>query len=167
MGNGRETIKGFLTSLALLCAVATGASAACSDDQIHLRGDWGQARFAVDVADDAATRAQGLMNVESMPQNTGMLFVYPQPREARFWMRNTLIPLDMIFADRKGIVRYVHHEAVPLSEDLIYGGNNIQYVLEVNGGLARAMGIAKGSEMRHPAISDPAAAWPCETGNTD
>ncbi|WP_245306263.1 DUF192 domain-containing protein [Roseovarius aestuariivivens] len=143
-------------------AVAVSQTA-CRDDQIHLRGDWGQARFTVDVADDNAERAQGLMNVEEMAQSAGMLFVYDRPRVVRFWMRNTLIPLDMIFADRKGIVRYVHHEAEPLSEDLIYGGNNIQYVLEVNGGLARQLGIARGSEMRHPAIAGDEVAWSCTT----
>lgn len=162
MGNGSQAVKGLLTAFALLVSCVTAASAACTDAQIELRGDWGQARFSVDVADDAAKRSQGLMNVESMAQSAGMLFVYSQPREVRFWMRNTLIPLDMIFADRKGIVRYVHHEAEPLSEKLIYGGNNIQYVLEVNGGLARQIGIAKGSEMRHPAIVGADVAWPCE-----
>jgi uncharacterized membrane protein (UPF0127 family) len=161
MGNGNQTVKGLLTAVALFLTCVSFASAACNEAQIELRGDWGQARFTVDVADDAAKRAQGLMHVENMPQSTGMLFVYPQPREVRFWMRNTLIPLDMIFADRKGTVRYVHHEAEPLSEKRIYGGNNIQYVLEVNGGLARQMGIAKGSQMRHPAIAGADVAWPC------
>ncbi len=161
MGNGGQTIKRGLTALLLLMPLGAAAQSACRDDQIHLRGEWGQARFTVTVADDPSERAQGLMHVESMPQSAGLLFVYDRPRTARFWMRNTLIPLDMIFADAKGIVRYVHHEAEPLSEKQIYGGNNIQYVLEVNGGLARQFGIAKGSELRHPALDGKDVAWPC------
>lgn len=163
MGNGAQATRAVLTGLFVLLSGAALASEACRDTSIQLRGDWGEARFNVEVADDSAERAQGLMHRESMPASAGMLFVYPRPRTVRFWMRNTLIPLDMIFADAKGIVRYVHHEAQPLSEDLIYGGNNIQYVLEINGGLARRMGIEKGSQLRHPAIRGEDVAWPCET----
>ncbi len=166
MGNGGQgirTLRSILTGVFCLVSGAVSALEACQDASIHLRGDWGQARFSVEVADDPGERAQGLMHRESMPVSAGMLFVYPRPREVRFWMRNTLIPLDMIFADAKGIVRHIHHEAQPLSEDLVYGGNNIQYVLEINGGLARRMGITKGSALRHPAISGQDVAWPCET----
>lgn len=161
MGNGGQAIKAILTALALSLPGMLRAEAGCSDDVVHLRGDWGEARFTVDVADDNDERSRGLMFVESMPASKGMLFVYPRAGHVRFWMKNTLIPLDMLFADRKGIVRYVQHEAEPESERLIYGGNNIQYVLEINGGLARSMGITKGTELRHPAMDPGLAAWPC------
>jgi uncharacterized membrane protein (UPF0127 family) len=90
-----------------------------------------------------------------------MLFVYDAPQPVSFWMRNTLIPLDMIFADARGVVQRVHRGAVPLDETPIPGGDAIQYVLEVNAGVAERFGIEAGSEMRHPAIG-PGAAWPCE-----
>jgi uncharacterized membrane protein (UPF0127 family) len=77
-------------------------------------------------------------------------------------MRNTLIPLDMIFADETGTVTKVHENAVPLDETTIDGGPGVQYVLEINGGLAAPMGIGPGAEMRHPAIAPDAAAWPCD-----
>ena len=93
-----------------------------------------------------------------------MLFVYPQPKRVAFWMKNTLIPLDMIFLDASGTVRKVHHEAKPLDETPIFGGNAIQSVLEINGGLARKIGIAEGWQLRHPAIDQDAAAWPCSEG---
>lgn len=92
-----------------------------------------------------------------------MLFVYDAPQIATFWMRNTLIPLDMIFADETGLVTHVHENAVPLDETTINGGENVQYVLEINGGLAGRLGIGPGTELRHPSIGDQAA-WPCEAG---
>ncbi|MEO1139279.1 MAG: DUF192 domain-containing protein [Pseudomonadota bacterium] len=161
MGNGGQTSKVFLTAALLFLSSAGLAAAECRDNRIDLRGDWGNARFSVEVADDNAERAQGLMNRESMATSAGMLFVYDRPRTVRFWMRNTLIPLDMVFADASGTVQRVHHEAVPLDETLIFGGNDIQYVLEINGGLARQLGIEVGSELRHPAIAGDGVAWAC------
>jgi uncharacterized membrane protein (UPF0127 family) len=102
------------------------------------------------------------MNRAKMAKSAGMLFVYDKPASVSFWMRNTLIPLDMIFADSAGVVQSVHANAVPLDETPIPGGNGIQYVLEINGGLAAAMGIVVGSEMQHPAIGSTAS-WPCES----
>jgi len=138
---------------------AVSALEACQDASIHLRGDWGQARFSVEVADDPGERAQGLMHRESMPVSAGMLFVYPRPREVRFWMRNTLIPLDMIFADGRGVVVKVHDSAVPGDLTSIPGGDQVQFVLEINGGMAGMLGISEGAELRHPSVRR--AAWPC------
>jgi hypothetical protein len=149
-----------LAALALLPAAA--AHAACADGAVDLRGDWGSARFTVEVADDAAERAQGLMNRPSMPQSAGMLFLYEAPQRATFWMRNTLIPLDMIFMDETGTVTRIHENAVPLDETTIDGGEGVSAVLEINGGLARAIGIGVGSELRHPGLDQSRAAWPCE-----
>ena len=67
----------------------------------------------------------------------------------------------MIFMDSTGTVMRVHSNAVPLDETPIFGGNNIQYVLEINGGLAERMGIEVGSVLQHPAIDQTRAAWPC------
>ena len=138
------------------------AFGACAPDRVDLRGDWGQAQFSVDVADDNEERARGLMFVESMPTSRGMLFVYDRPQRAVFWMRNTLIPLDMIFADRTGKITHVHSNAIPLDETGIDGGNDVAFVLEINGGLAERMGIAVGSELRHPSVGADDAIWPCQ-----
>ncbi len=88
-----------------------------------------------------------------------MLFVYDRERPVSFWMKNTLIPLDMIFADAEGRVVAIHENAIPHDETPIPSGAPSQYVLEINGGLASTLGIEVGSEMQHPAIE--AAAWPC------
>ena len=146
----------------ILCCGPAIATAECSDDRVALRGEWGQAGFTVEVADDVAERSQGLMNRPTMPKNAGMLFVYDRPQTVAFWMENTLIPLDMIFADETGTVRRVHENAIPLDRTSIPGGRDIQYVLEINGGLSSIFGIAEGSQLQHPAISQNIAAWPCQ-----
>ena len=147
--------------LILCVAGALPASSACTDSTLTLRGDWGTARFSVEVADDADERSQGLMFREAMPKFAGMLFVYDRPQQVAFWMRNTLIPLDMLFAGADGVVTRVHANAVPGDETSIPGGGAVQYVLEINGGLAATLGIAPGTQMQHPSIGPEQAAWPC------
>ena len=153
----RAGLLGLLTFL-LTSAVAW---ANCADDRVDLRGDWGQARFSVELADDPETRSRGLMFRENLPLSAGMLFAYERPQRVAFWMRNTPIALDMIFADETGVVQRIQENAVPFDETSIEGGDGIQYVLEINGGLAARMGIEVGSEMRHPSIGDMAV-WACE-----
>lgn len=103
------------------------------------------------------------MHVEEMPRLGGMLFVYDHPQMVSFWMENTLIPLDMIFVDETGLVRHVHSNAIPLDRTPIPGGSDdIQYVLEINGGMAETLGIDAGSVLRHPALAQDLALWPCE-----
>lgn len=147
------------------CFVAVAAGAAeqqCRDDTVKLRGDGKSARFSIELADEPAERAKGLMFVKSMPQSAGMLFVYPAPRPVNFWMKNTLIPLDMVFLDKKGVVQNVHANAVPHDQSPIFGGNNIMAVLEINGGLAARIGIAEGWQVKHPAFDAGDPAWPCQ-----
>ena len=145
---------------ALLALGALPVAAQCRDDGVTVSGDFGQARFSVEVADDAAERSRGLMFVEDMPTMSGMLFVYERPQRASFWMENTLIPLDLLFAGPDGTVLKVHENAVPLDRTPIPGGENVQYVLEINGGMAGRLGIEAGAVLQHPAIG-PGAAAPC------
>lgn len=144
-----------------LVLASAPAFAQCSDGTVELRGDWGRAQFNVEIADDPAERSLGLMNRSSMARSHGMLFIYERPQHARFWMKNTLIPLDMIFLDAQGRVTRVHENAVPLDETPIDGGAGVRAVLEINGGLARMIGIAPGSLLRAPALG-PDIAWPCD-----
>lgn len=160
MGNGGKTFR-VTAALLLACLASTAAAEACREDVAMLRSDAGTARFRIEVADDKEERAQGLMNRETMSKSAGMLFVYPEPQPVGFWMKNTLIPLDMIFLDETGTVKKVHHEAQPHDESPIFGGEAILAVLEINGGLARKIGIAEGWTMRHAVIDQTKAAWPC------
>ncbi|GGL64241.1 hypothetical protein GCM10011392_18600 [Wenxinia marina] len=152
-------------TVAVLLAAAWAAPAsaqwACSDDRVTVVGEFGRASFAVEVADEPQERSQGLMYVEEMGTLEGMLFVYERPQRASFWMRNTLIPLDMLFADETGVITRIHAQAVPLDETSIDGGEGVKYVLEINGGLAARLGIEEGDAMQHPAMGADAK-LPCE-----
>lgn len=157
---GLRTLLGTCLALFWLAGAAV-AQSACRDDTLMLRGDWGSVRFTVEVADDPEELAQGLMGRESMPISSGMLFVYPTPRPSNFWMRNTLIPLDMLFVNPQGVVTHIHSNAIPLDETSIYGGENVLAVLEINGGLAKRLGITEGTQVRHSAFAETAPVWPC------
>ena len=158
---GRGALAACLAT-ALLAALPNAAAAACSEDRVEIRVPFGTLRFRVEVADDPQERAIGLMHRESLPRFSGMLFVYERPQPVSFWMENTLIPLDMIFLDSGGVVQRVHANAIPLDRTPIPGGPDIQYVLEINGGLAGELGIVPGAVLRHPAITPELAAWSCD-----
>lgn len=152
--------------LSCLLAFVIGAGSAvaaerCSLTSVDLRGDWGQAHFNVEVADDAKEQQFGLMFREKLPASSGMLFVYTRPRQAVFWMKNVPIPLDMIFMDKTGRVMRIAQNARPFDETRIDGGEDIQLILEINGGMAQGLGISVGSELRHPLIDSAIALWPC------
>lgn len=149
-------------ALAVLLAMSASADAGCAPDVAEFRWPGGQARFRVEVADAPAERRQGLMFRESLARGAGMIFVFDAPHAASFWMKNTLIALDIIFIHPDGRVARVHENAVPGDLTGIPGGDNIQYVVEINGGMARRLGLGEGAELRHPALDQKAALWPCD-----
>ena len=146
--------------LALLAGPAL-ADEPCADGRVQIRGPAGEARFSVEIADDAAERGLGLMNRPKMAASHGMLFIYDHEQPVAFWMENTLIPLDMVFVGADGVVRSVHENARPLDRTPIDSGAPVLMVLEINGGLARRLGIVPGSELRHPRLDQATAAWSC------
>ena len=149
--------------LALLAAGAGGAAAqACAPGIADLRDPDTNARFQVEVADTPAGREKGLMYREAMPRYSGMLFVYETPQPVAFWMENTLIPLDMLFFDPAGRLTRIHENAKPLDRTAIPGGDNVLYVLEINGGMAKKLDIELGAELRHPAVDPALALWRCD-----
>ena len=106
--------------------------------------------FTVEIADEPEEITTGLMNRESMDPDAGMLFDFGQPREAAMWMKNTLIPLDMLFMDPQGKVIAIARETVPGSLRTITPGVPVKSVLELNGGRAEELGIEPGDEVIHP-----------------
>ncbi|WP_371153596.1 DUF192 domain-containing protein [Jannaschia sp. 2305UL9-9] len=141
------------------------AAADCRPDRVDVRGDWGQVRFRVELALTPEDQARGLMFREDMPRLSGMLFVYPRTQPLGFWMRNTLIPLDMIFVDETGEILKVHANAQPHDETVILSEVPARAVLEVNGGLAETLGIGPGDTLRSPAMPQDDAIWACATEN--
>lgn len=108
----------------------------------------GARRFTVEIADTDATREHGLMFRKSLAADRGMLFDFGTPQTVTFWMKNTLIPLDLIFIGKDGRVVTIARNATPMSEALIPSGGPILGVLEVKGGRAAQIGVKPGDEVR-------------------
>jgi len=102
--------------------------------------------FEVELATTDEERARGLMFRKDMPEDYGMLFVFRNDADHTFWMKNTYIPLDMIFIDANLNVVGVHQNATPLSEDSISVGKKSRYVLEINAGLSDKYGIIENTK---------------------
>ncbi len=136
-----------IVAFVLLFPHAT-AAVAQSLDQLEIDSANGAHIFKVEVVDDEAGRERGLMYRRFLPQDRGMLFDFKQEAPVAFWMKNTYIPLDMIFISRKGVVTKIAANAEPLSEQLIPSGGPVYGVLEINGGLAARLGIKPGDRVK-------------------
>ncbi len=108
--------------------------------------------FHVWLADTPQRQAQGLMFVRSLPDLRGMLFAYPQPKPLSMWMKNTYIPLDMVFIDEHGRIAQVIEQTTPFSLDTISSKEPALAVLEIAGGEAKRLGIKAGLRVTHPAL---------------
>ena len=106
--------------------------------------------FAVEVADNDAERAKGLMYRKELPEGQGMLFDFQREQEVSFWMQNTYIPLDMVFIRADGRILRIAENTEPLSTRLIPSGGPVRAVLEVIGGTTRKLGIAPGDRVAAP-----------------
>jgi hypothetical protein len=107
----------------------------------------GTHRFTVEVARTPEQQAMGLMHRQSLAPDRGMLFPYAPPQNASFWMKNTLIPLDIIFIREDGTVARVAENTVPLSLDPIPSLEPVAAVLEIAGGRAAELGIQAGDKV--------------------
>ena len=109
----------------------------------------GRTRFFVEIADTDAEREKGLMFRKEVPPDRGMLFDFRTPREVAFWMKNTLIPLDIIYIRVDGTVLSIARNTTPLSEAPIPSGGPILGVLELAGGRAGEIGLMPGDRIEH------------------
>jgi uncharacterized membrane protein (UPF0127 family) len=114
----------------------------------------GPHHFRVEVAETPSQMEQGLMFRTSLPPDAGMLFIYAQPTVATMWMRNTMIPLDMLFVDAQGRIVNIHQRAVPQSLDVIAATAPVRAVIELNGGTAARLGIEPGDRVLHPVFGN-------------
>jgi len=104
-------------------------------------------RFTVEVARTGEEQAMGLMNRASLDPNRGMIFPFDPPRQAGFWMKNTLIPLDMIFIRADGTIARIEANTIPLSLDTVPAGEPVAAVLELAGGRSAELGIQAGDKV--------------------
>lgn len=115
----------------------------------------GEHVFQVEVADTNETRAKGLMFRTEMPKDVGMLFDFKSEQPVFFWMKNTYLPLDMIFIRSNGTIARIEANTVPLSERTVPSGSPVRYVLELNAGRAAEIGLKAGDRIRHAIIAAP------------
>lgn len=109
-------------------------------------------RFDVWVADTAARRSQGLMFVKKLDAKRGMLFLYREPQVISMWMKNTLIPLDMLFVAADGRIIRIAPRTTPHSLASITSMGPVTAVIEIGGGEAERLGIGTGARVLHPAF---------------
>jgi len=110
----------------------------------------GERVFMVEVVRAEPERNRGLMFRHSLPDDGGMLFDYDPPQEIAFWMKNTFIPLDILFIDAGGRIITIAANTTPLSLERIPSSGAVRGVLEVKGGMAAKLGIKVGDRVRHP-----------------
>jgi uncharacterized protein len=153
--NARMTTRRMLLSCAAMIAslfvfAAKAQLQSFATSELTIVSATGPHRFTVEVAETPGQMEQGLMFRRTMASDAGMLFDYKTPTVATMWMRNTLIPLDMLFVDAKGRVVNIRERAVPQSLDVIAAAAPVRAVIELNGGTAARLGIAPGDQVQHP-----------------
>lgn len=136
--------------LAAGAAVAQGADIKFKRSSLVIETGGRELKFEIDLATNDAERAHGLMFRKSLGPYEGMLFDFYQEHPVSFWMKNTLIPLDMIFIAADGTIRHIHSNAVPLSTETIPSQYPVRGVLEINGGSAKLLGIKVGDKVKNP-----------------
>ncbi len=111
--------------------------------------------ISIEIARTDATREQGLMYRKAMPDSCGMLFIFDEMQPLDFWMKNTALPLDIIYIDDKFSIVSIAKNAVPFSETSIPSGKDAMYVVEVNGGFTDKYHIVKGNTISYTANNLP------------
>jgi uncharacterized membrane protein (UPF0127 family) len=137
----------FLAVFVLLAGCANAASPTYTPVTVVLHGQ----RFSVELATDNAQRQRGLMMRQSLPADHGMLFVFPRTEPQAFWMKNTLIPLDMLYFDATRQLVSMQLNVPPCRADPcpVYPSEGpARYVLELSGGTARRIGVQPGDELK-------------------
>jgi uncharacterized membrane protein (UPF0127 family) len=156
---GTAALVGTLLAAALTshAAAQTQRAVAFDRDTLAIETSSGAHRFNVELARTPAQQSQGLMYRRKLAPDAGMLFVYPAPYRISMWMKNTLIPLDMVFIGADGRVVDIAQRTVPLSLQPISTSEPALAVFEVNAGTASRLDIRKGDIVRHAAFASARA----------
>ncbi|MSP87220.1 MAG: DUF192 domain-containing protein [Alphaproteobacteria bacterium] len=147
-----------LAAAALLLALAVAASAVAQQSPafpksaLTIETASGTHRFNIELAQTPEQMSFGLMFRKQMAPDAGMLFVYESPRMAAMWMKNTYIPLDMVFIGADGRIVNIAERTVPHSEATVASNGPVRATLELNGGTASRLGIKPGDRVRHEAF---------------
>ena len=143
-------IRCFIASLIALVAVAVSPAIAADVQSLEIVTKSGVQVFSVEIATTEKERATGLMYRKELADGRGMLFDFSPEQNVQMWMKNTYIPLDMIFIRSDGRILRIAENTEPFSEKIIPSGGLAKGVLEVIGGTAKKYGIAPGDRIAHP-----------------
>ena len=134
----------------ILAVLMAGRAGAAEETTVEIATKSGVRVFAIELAVTDEERAKGLMYRKELPDGRGMLFDFRTEQDVSMWMKNTLIPLDMLFVDQQGRVINIHERAVPGSLDPIAAAGPARAVIELNGGTAAHLGIKPGDRVIYP-----------------
>jgi uncharacterized membrane protein (UPF0127 family) len=146
-----------LVVLALLAPWHGGLAAGM--ETLVLKTATGDHSFNIEVATTDQERALGLMFRRSLPENSGMLFIYDPPQPATMWMKNTLIPLDMVFISADGKVHRIESHTEPFSTAVIDSDGDVIGVLELNAGEADKIELKRGDKVIYPGLAKQGARY--------
>jgi uncharacterized membrane protein (UPF0127 family) len=146
----RTVLLSLVASLAAASAVAQLHLQTFATAPLTIVGAGEPHHFTVELAVTPEQMEQGLMYRRALAPDAGMLFDFKEPTVATMWMKNTLIPLDMLFVDEHGRIVNIRERAVPESLAVISSTAPVRVVIELNGGTVARLGIKPGDEVRHP-----------------
>lgn len=160
--NMMTLLKSAFPALFLIVALQVGMACAASaaqaaphfaSEMLSVTSTSGKVHpFTVELATNDAQREYGLMFRTEMAADHGMLFDFETVQHVQMWMENTVLPLDMLFLDKSGMVTRIVENAVPYSKTIIDSGAPVKYVIELNGGIVRKLGLATGDKVHSPTI---------------
>jgi len=160
-----KAIQQLAAAAAACVLLASGLSAAATKDAQELDRRFSRStlqiatpdarlhKIDVWVADNDVRRARGLMFVEQLADDAGMLFIYPEPQPVGIWMKNTPLSLDILFVRADGRVHRIAENAKPFSTDTIPSNGIVLAVIELKAGSAARLKIRPGAQVIHPAFS--------------
>ena len=144
----RSWISGAVAAIVLVAAPVCAAAL----QSLSVVSEKGTFPYKVELANDDASREKGLMFRKQMPKDHGMLFVFAKNQVAYMWMKNTFIPLDMVFIDARGRIAAIFERTVPHSLKTVAHPRPVKAVLELRGGEAARRGLKVGDRVDHPAF---------------
>ena len=152
----RQSLRVLITACALFFAVACGGAAEDTNPTSDLWIETADARhhFTVEIAETLEQVRRGLMFRADLAEDAGMLFDYDPPTHVSMWMKNTLIPLDMLFVDENGVIGRIAAWTTPLSTEPIPSGGPVRAVIELKGGITEQLGIKAGHKIVHPIFDE-------------
>jgi uncharacterized protein len=151
-----KRLGGALAAFLLIAGMsALAASITFEEAPLTIDAGSGQFEFQVEMAVSPEQRGLGLMFREDLAEDRGMLFDFGRLQRASMWMRNTYVPLDMLFIDPEGRITQIAADIRPLSDAVIASREPVRAVLELRAGVTAKLGIRPGDRVVHPLFAGP------------